>query len=391
MRFEFGTVGRIVFGAGTLGEAIDLIGGLSRRGFDARVLVVTGRDPDRAAPLLEVLRAYGVDTVTFSVDHEPDIELIERGRAVACSEWCDCVVGFGGGAVLDAAKAIAVMATDYGELIDYLELIGRGRELTKPGLPLLAIPTTAGTGSEVTRNSVIISHEHRVKVSLRSPLLLPAVALLDPELTYSLPPATTASTGLDALAQLIEPFVCRRANPFTDGLCREGMTRVARALRRAFQNGSDAAAREDMMVAGLFGGLALANAGLGAVHGLAGPLGGMIAAPHGAVCAALLPHVVAANLAALKEREPDTGGGALSRYEEVARVLTGDPLAAADDAVEWLRGFTAELGIRGLGSYGMVAEDIPELVKKAARASSMKANPVELSDRELAGIVAAAL
>jgi alcohol dehydrogenase class IV len=389
MRFEFGTVGRIIFGPGTFSEAIDLIGGLTRRRFDARVLVVTGRDPERAAPLFEVLRAYGMDTVTFSVDHEPDIELIEQGRALACAEWCDCVVGFGGGAVLDAAKAVAVMATDYGLLTDYLELIGRGLELTKPGLPLLAIPTTAGTGSEVTRNSVIISPEHRVKVSLRSPLLLPTVALLDPELTYSLPPDTTATTGLDALAQLIEPFVCRRANPLTDGLCREGMVRVARALRRAVQNGSDAAAREDMMVASLFGGLALANAGLGAVHGLAGPLGGMISAPHGALCAALLPHVVAGNLAALRERA--SAGAALGRYEEMARVLTGDPLAAADDAVEWLDELTAELGILGLGSYGMRAEDIPGLVEKAARASSMKANPVELTGEELAGIVAAAL
>jgi alcohol dehydrogenase class IV len=389
MRFEFGTVGRIIFGPGTFSEAIDLIGGLTRRRFDARVLVVTGRDPERAASLFEVLRAYGMDTVTYSIDREPDIELIEQGRALACAEWCDCVVGFGGGAVLDAAKAIAVMATDYGLLTDYLELIGRGLELTKPGLPLLAIPTTAGTGSEVTRNSVIISREHRIKVSLRSPLLLPAVALLDPELTHSLPPDTTATTGLDALAQLIEPFVCRRANPLTDGLCREGMVRVARALRRAFQNGSDAAAREDMMVASLFGGLALANAGLGAVHGLAGPLGGMISAPHGALCAALLPHVVAGNLAVLRERA--AAGAALGRYEEVARLLTGDPLAVADDAVEWLRGFTADLGIPGLGSYGLSLADVEELVEKAARASSMKANPVELTHEELAAIVRAAL
>ena len=196
------------------------------------------------------------------------------------------------------------MLTNRGDVLEYLESVGPGKALTDRPAPFIAIPTTAGTGSEVTRNAVLTSPEHRAKVSLRSPLMLPTVALVDPELTYGLPPAVTAATGMDALAQLIEPFVCSRANPVTDSLCVEGMRRVARSLRKAFEGGPNEPARLDMAIASLFGGMALANAGLGAVHGLAGPIGGMFpGAAHGAVCAALLPHVVTANLIALRARD----------------------------------------------------------------------------------------
>ena len=384
MRFEFATAGRIVFGAGALRDAGQILAGLGRR-----PLVVTGSTRERAMALLALLRERGVEAVTFPVTGEPDVEIVRCGTDVAREEGCDYVIGFGGGAVVDAAKAIAILATNAGDVLDYLEIIGRGKTLTEAPVPLVAIPTTAGTGSEVTRNSVIASLEHRVKVSLRSPLMLPKVALVDPELTYDLPPAITAATGVDALTQLIEPFVCARANPLTDGLCREGITRVARSLRRAFANGRDAAAREDMAVASLFGGLALANAGLGAVHGLAGPLGGMIPAPHGAVCAALLPGVVAANLRALRQRAPESA--ALRRYARVAELLTGDTAATPDDGVVWLRRLVKDLKIPGLGTYGVGPATIAELVEKASRASSMKANPVELTREELASIVESAV
>jgi alcohol dehydrogenase class IV len=389
MRFEFATAGRIVFGPGTLSEAGGIAASLGKR-----PLIVTGRTVERAKPLLALLAGAGLSAATFSVPGEPDVETVEAGAAHARGERCDSVVAFGGGAVIDAAKAIAVMARSPGELMDYLEVIGKNQPVVERPLPVVAIPTTAGTGSEATRNSVIISREHRVKVSLRSPMMLPVAAIVDPELTYDLPPAVTAATGLDALAQLVEPFVCTKANPMTDGLCREGMARVARSLRRAHAHGHDAAAREDMAVASLFGGLALANAGLGAVHGLAGPLGGMIEAPHGAVCAALLPHVVAANLAALRARAPGSpqpAGGALARYDEVARLLTGRPGATADEAVAWIAELTADLGIPGLGSYGFGEAGVGELVEKAMRASSMKANPVELTVNELDAVVRAAV
>ena len=279
----------------------------------------------------------------FSVSGEPEISTVEQGVALAKTENCDLVIGFGGGSTLDAAKAIAAMLTNGGDLLDYIEIIGRGKKLTKWSAPFIAIPTTAGTGSEVTRNAVLASPEHKLKVSLRSPLLFAKVAMVDPELTYDLPPALTASTGLDALTQLIEPFVCNRANPMTDGLCVEGLRRAARSLRVAFSKGQDKDAREDMAVASLFGGLALSNAGLGAVHGLAGPIGGSFSAPHGAICAALLPHVMAINLRALRQRDPH--GAALYRYEEAARWLTGNMNAKADDGVKWVRALVKDLKI----------------------------------------------
>jgi alcohol dehydrogenase class IV len=315
--------------------------------------------------------------------------MIRNGTALARSEWCDSVVGFGGGAVIDAAKAIAVLITNEGDVLDYLEIIGGGKTLTEPPVPLVAIPTTAGTGSEVTCNSVIRAPEHRIKVSLRSRSMLPKVALVDPEATHTLSPDVTATTGIDALTQLIEAYVCTHANPVTDGLCQEGISRVARSLRRAVEEGRNAAAREDMAVASLFGGLALANAGLGAVHGIAGPLGGMVSAPHGAVCAALLPEVVATNLEALREREPKSD--AIPRYAKVAKLLSRNSGASAGDAVTWLRRLVVDLAVPRLGTYGFAAEQMDELVEKAAAANSMKGNPVELTPEELESIVRAAL
>ncbi|HUC83636.1 MAG TPA: iron-containing alcohol dehydrogenase, partial [Candidatus Acidoferrales bacterium] len=281
----------------------------------------------------------------------------------------------------DAGKAIAAMMKNEGPLLDYLEVIGRSQSLKKKPAPFVALPTTAGTGSEVTRNAVLASPEHRIKVSLRSPLLLASLAVVDPELTYELPPALTAATGLDALTQLIEPYVCLRANPMTDGFCVEGIHRAARSLREAVFSGRNKSAREDMALASLFGGLALANAGLGAVHGFAGPLGGTFSAPHGAVCAALLPHVMAANLRALRERELQSH--ALGRYHRLASLLTGNPHATADAGVEWVQQLVADLPIPKLGAYGIREQHIPDLVAKAANASSMKANPIALTPDEL--------
>jgi len=384
MNFEFATATRIVFGAGKLGELGTLAGRFGRRG-----LLVSGKGPWRAIRARELLEAAGFSVTVFAVPGEPTIALAEQGIKIAREAGCEFVVALGGGSVIDAGKAIAAMLANEGELLDYLEVIGRGRKLTKASAPFIAIPTTAGTGSEVTRNSVLASPEQRVKVSLRSPLMLPTVALIDPELTYDLPPALTASTGLDALTQLIEPFTCNRPNPVTDAVCREGLQRVARSLRVAFGDGRNVGARADMALAGLFGGLALANAGLGAAHGFAAPIGGMFPAPHGAVCAALLPHVMAANIHALRARTPDSEG--LKRYDEVAQLVTGDPAAAADEGVGWVMKLVRELLIPGLSMYGISAQHTGELVAKAAQASSMKANPVPLSPEELAGVLEAAL
>jgi len=383
-RFEFATATRIIFGAGTLPEVGPLAAEMGRR-----ALVVTGRTTARAAPLLDALAAQGIDYVTFTVAGEPTTGVARLGAQRAREADCDLVIGFGGGSVLDAGKAIAALLTNGGDPLDYLEVIGRGRPLTRPSAPYVAIPTTAGTGAEVTRNAVLASPEHRVKVSLRSPLMLPRLALIDAELTHSLPPEVTASTGLDALTQVMEPYVSNRANPLTDALCREGLRRVARSLRRAYERGDDAAAREDMALASLFGGLALANAKLGAVHGFAGPLGGMFPAPHGAVCACLLPHVMAVNVQALRERLP--GSEALRRYDEIARILTGRASATADDGVAWVQELCEALQVPSLASYGVTAEDLPVLLEKASAASSMQGNPIRLTAGEMQEILTRAL
>ncbi|MGO8930863.1 MAG: iron-containing alcohol dehydrogenase [Limisphaerales bacterium] len=384
MRFEFATAGRIIFGPGVLRE----VGPLAR-GLAPRALVVTGANPRRAEQLLSLLREHDVAAIAFPVPGEPEIETVQQGVALAKNENCGLVISLGGGSALDAGKAIAAMLANTGELLDYLEVIGRGKALAEPSLPFIAIPTTAGTGSEVTRNAVLASPTHRVKVSLRSPFMLPRVAMVDPELTYDLPPAITASTGLDALTQLIEPYVCSRANPMTDAVCVEGIRRAARSLRAAFADGCNGAARADMALASLFGGLALANAGLGAVHGLAGPIGGQFPAPHGAVCAALLPHVMEANVRALRQRQPSAE--TLRRYEDVARLVTSSASATAEAGVEWVRKLVADLRIPGLDHYGLKREHTAGLVEKASQASSMKANPIALTPDELAGVLERAL
>jgi len=380
MRFEFATATRVLFGPGTLREVAPLAAAFGRR-----ALVVTGRHVERAAPLLDQLHRQGVATVPFTVSGEPATATALAGVQFAKEAACDLVIGFGGGSALDTGKAVAALLTNGGELLDYLEVIGRGQPLTQSSAPYIAIPTTAGTGSEVTRNAVLASPEHRVKVSLRSPLMLPRLAVVDPELTYALPPEVTAATGLDALTQLVEPFVCNSANPMTDAICREGMRRVARSLRRAYETGSDAAAREDMALASLFGGMALANAKLGAVHGLAGPLGGLFLAPHGAICACLLPIVMEANVRALQLRASNSP--ALARYDEVAQILTGNATAAAADGVVWVRDVCAAVAVSPLSRFSLTQADFPAVVAQAQQASSMKGNPVPLTDQEVTDIL----
>jgi alcohol dehydrogenase class IV len=377
--FEFATATRIVFGEGAAATLPELA-----RTFGARPLVVTGASPERVAPLISALSPE-----IFVVSGEPTVELIREGVRRVHDAACDVIISIGGGSTIDAGKAIAAIATNGGEPLDFLEVVGNGRTIEAAPLPFIAVPTTAGTGSEVTRNAVLSSPQHGVKASLRSPLMLPLLALVDPELTYNLPPAITASTGLDALTQLIEPYVSARANLLVDPLCIDGMSRAALALLRAYHDGGDRAARHDMALASLFGGLALANAGLGVVHGLASPLGGAWPAPHGALCAALLPHGMAANVSALRSRAPQHP--ALARYEAIARILTGRNDATADDGIAWVRTLCTELDIPSLRTWGITESDLPAVAEKAARASSMQANPLPLTSNEILAVLATAL
>lgn len=382
--FEFSSAGRIVFGSGsskTLGERSRKLG--------RRALVITGQSAERSAPLVGQLKLAGLELATFRVGGEPRIADALAAVALGKQLAAELIVACGGGSVIDLGKAAAALLANPHDPFEYLEVVGRGQPLPQPALPLVAVPTTAGTGAEVTKNAVLASPEHAVKASLRHDSMLPAVALVDPELTLSMPPAVTASTGLDALTQCLEPYVSCQSNPLTDSIALEGLRRGARSLRRAFQHGQELAAREDMALCSLFGGLALANAKLGAVHGFAAPIGGQFTSPHGAVCARLLPLVMTANVCALRERAPSSP--LLQRFDVVARALTGLPAATAEDGIGFVRELAADLQIPGLASYGMTSADVESVVTKAAAASSMKGNPLLLTQAELLEILHAAL
>jgi alcohol dehydrogenase class IV len=383
MLFEFATATRIVFGPGTARRLPELAAPFGRR-----VLVVTGGGADRHAGLLGALAAAGLQLTRFRIAGEPTTDEATEGAALARDCEAELVLGLGGGSVLDAGKAIAALARQPAGLMEYLEVIGQGRALDAPPLPFLAVPTTAGTGAEVTRNAVLASPAHRLKASLRHATMLPALALVDPELTLACPPAVTAASGMDALTQCLEAFVSCRAQPLTDALCREGIRRAAGSLERAVADGSDLDARSDLALAALCSGLALANAGLGAVHGFAAPLGGRHHAPHGAVCAALLAPVWEANLAAVRAAGNTT---TLAKFRDAAALLTGDPAATPERGTECLSGLTARLRIPGLAAHGLQESDLGEVVRQAAAASSMKGNPVPLRPEVLQAILRRAL
>ena len=369
--FTFQTAGRIIFGA----QAVSELACLTEH---KRVFLVSGSDPDR----------YGLDigaAANYRVSGEPSFE-DARAAVASCREaGADLIVGLGGGAALDLAKAVSVLAVQDGDPLDYAEVIGAGRSLGAEKVRCIAVPTTAGTGAEVTANAVLTSAEHRVKVSLRAAAMLPDVALVDPVLTLTCPPQVSAHSGMDALTQCLEPYVTPHASPLTDGFAREGMRR-ARALTTVFTRPDDLDARTGMALCSLLGGLSLANAKLGAVHGLAGVLGGMTGAPHGAICAALLAPVTTANLSAMFAREPRNP--AIERYRDAALLLTGERHTSA--LQEWLWELAGHLGIAGLSSFGLLASDYAEAIRGAQRASSMKGNPIALTPSELRGILVAA-
>jgi alcohol dehydrogenase class IV len=371
--FVFATAGRIIVGAGRAAELSGVVAGLG-----SRVLVVTGASAARHGELLAGLR---LPVATFPVAGEPTIELARAGLAAAREHDADVVVAIGGGSVIDTAKAVAMLVGNGGDPLDYLEVIGSGRPITRPAVPCVAVPTTAGTGAEVTANAVLAAPAHGIKASLRSPLMIPRVALVDPRLTVSCPPPVTAASGLDALAQCLEPFVSIRANPLTDGLAAEGLRRAAAGLRAAYADGTDLTARTDMAVCSLLGGIALANAKLGAVHGLAGVIGGTAPVPHGLACAALLAPVTEANVAALRSAQPDHP--ALDRYTEAARLLTGKPAAGIEDGLDWIRETVTLLAVPRLGTFGIGPEHADDIAAKAARASSTQGNPIALPVSDL--------
>lgn len=375
MNFTFATANQIRFGQGVLAELPVLV---AERG--SRPILISGSSPERYLSGVELEFCGQV-----SVSREPTFEDIAAAVAVARQCEADVVVGLGGGAAIDVAKAVGVLAVQDGEVMDYAEVIGGGKPLAAKSLPVIAVPTTAGTGSEVSANSVAASIEHRVKVSLRSPVMLPAVALVDPLLTLTCPKSVTTNSGLDALTQCIEPYTSRLANPLTDAIALTGFKAGSTALPTAVADGSNVAAREAMSQCSLFGGLGLANAKLGAVHGFAGVLGGLTGAPHGAICGSLLAAVTETNVLAMREREPENP--ALAKYGDLAFEVTGDRDPQA--LVGWLIGFVAGLSVPSIKELGLKPQDVEAAVAGASRASSMKGNPIVLTDAELHQILAA--
>ena len=380
MGFAFATAHQIIFGNGMIEKVGEFV-----PQFGQRALIVTGSGSVPIDGLWGILKSAGIAGTVFQVEAEPDVPMIKSGLSQAKSQDCEFVIGFGGGSVLDAGKAIAAMLTNPGDLEDYLEVVGAGKEIPNPAAPMIALPTTAGTGTEVTRNAVITSPEHQVKVSMRSLKMIPTVAIVDPVLTYSMPPSVTASTGLDALTQVIEGYVSNRANPMTDKVCREGIIRGARSLQKAYNNGLDRAAREDMSLTSLFGGLALANGGLGAVHGFAGPIGGMFSAPHGVICASLLPSVMKYNVVASASFESQSD--LYSRYQDIARWVTRDPNASIEDGVAWITELADALEIPGLRALGIEKKDFPQIIEKSKVSSSMQKNPLRLEETLMEAIL----
>ncbi|WP_027723283.1 iron-containing alcohol dehydrogenase [Maridesulfovibrio zosterae] len=380
MKFQFSTAPKIIFGPGTAKSIPDHA---SRMG--NKICLITGRNHERTKWLIAALEDKKLPPFIITVGNEPDTNFISKQAKNAREQGCDVVIAIGGGSVLDSGKAIAALLNNQRDIYDYLEVVGKGMQLEGKSAPLIAVPTTSGTGSEVTSNAVLLSKKHGVKVSLRSTDMIPDLAIVDPVLTTSIPPKVTANTGIDALTQLMEAFVSKFSTPITSPLCKEGMAHAAASLHTAVTEGNNIEARSGMALASLFSGIALANAKLGAVHGFAAPLGGQFKAPHGAVCAALLPHVMEINIRALQERMPESSS--LAAYTETARILTGKRDATVTDGVKWVKQLCTDLNISGLAEMGVTENDFTELALKAANSSSMKGNPIELTQGELIEIL----
>lgn len=378
LSIAFQTAGEILFGRGKAAEAASRI-----RRFGRRIFLVHGRTPSRVDWLAAELEALGAEITGFAVAGEPDLPLIEIGVAAARSAGADVVVSIGGGSVIDAGKAIAALVNASAPIIDYLEVVGSGRVIEEAMIPFIAVPTTAGTGAEVTRNAVIGVPSHRRKVSLRDGRMLARLALVDPALTDNTPRGITLESGLDAVTQVIEPYISSRANRLTDALAVQAIQSGLSALRVLMQR-EDEGARDELAWTSLCGGLALANSGLGVVHGLAGPLGGLSDAPHGAICGALLPYGLAAN------RDAVTEPSHVRRIEEVLGMIGAAFETSAGKALSALANWARANGLPNLTAMGISPADRESAAAMAASSSSMKANPVPLDQATLLAILEAA-
>lgn len=391
--FELARLPRIIFGDGSIDKVPSLAGQ-----YGHNILLVTGAGSFRASaswqPFVDALARQGSRLEVFTVSGEPSPQLVDEAAAQFRNAEIDVVLGIGGGSVLDAAKAIAGLLRVPNSVMDYLEGVGPELAYQGPAVPFIAVPTTAGTGSEATKNAVLsVQGENGFKKSFRHETLVPQYAVLDPQLLASCPRLQIAGNGMDALTQLLESYVSTKANPFTDALALSGMEAVREGLFAWYDDTPQAAqGRAAMAYAALLSGMTLAQVGLGSVHGLAAPLGAFFPMPHGVVCGTLVATCSATNIRVLEQRMPDSP--ALRKYAEVGRLLARQPelddQAARARLLDLLAEWTERLELPRLSAYGMNAEDIPRVVANS-RGNSMKTNPVVLADEEIAEILAARL
>ncbi|MFX0124831.1 MAG: iron-containing alcohol dehydrogenase [Candidatus Hodarchaeota archaeon] len=387
MEFEFLPTPQIFFGF----KQFHKIGTLVKE-LGSRLLIVASgsafNSPETRETFTVSISKQEIEFDTFLIIEEPTIETIDFGVQKAKEFNADVIMSLGGGSAIDASKAIAGLYTNGGSARDYMEVIGKGSVITQPSLPIIAVPTTAGTGSEVTKNAVILAEKEKFKASIRSPLLIPRIAIIDPMLMLSVSPSFTATCGMDALTQLIEAYTSNKSQPLTDAWALLGVEKAFKSLLTCYNDGQSLNARKDMALASLLSGICLANAGLGAIHGFASPMGGL-KIPHGVICAALLKPTIEANIKELKKM--DSENITLKKYAKLGEIISKKSQPSINEAhrvlVDYLGRLTQELKIPTLSKFGLNDSDIGIIVDKAKKSSSMRYNPIKLKKTVLMEIL----
>lgn len=379
LQFDFSTSPRILFGWDSIKELPAVASAYGKQ-----VLLLHSKSVREIGSIKQSLEAVGCSVSAQIFHGEPSDAGLEHLMEQYRHAGIDVLIGIGGGSVLDAGKALSALMANPGDLMDYLEVVGRGMKFEHAPLPFIAVPTTAGTGSEVTRNAVIKVESQHVKVSMRAVAMIPRVALVDPALTCGVPPAVTASTGMDAFIQVIEPYCSNSTNAMVDMFCREGIPLAANNLSLAYHESQNRVAREHMAWVSLLGGLSLANAKLGAVHGFAGPLGGMFDVPHGVICACLLPQVFRMNAQKVRASGDEN---LIARFEDIAAWVLPNGRRSIEDAVEWFKALNETLSIPRLAALGIHPAEHAKIIEKSLVSSSMKGNPVQLTEGDLRTIL----
>ncbi|MDF2152389.1 iron-containing alcohol dehydrogenase [Vibrio sp. CAU 1672] len=376
--FQFMTATRIIFGEGALRSSLSVI---NQYGYS--VLLVTGQDIQRAAPIINYLKAQNMRYQHVSISGEPYITMVEETAIIGRKFQPDMVIAIGGGSVIDMGKALAAIIPNQGNVYDYVEVVGRNVPLKTKPIHFIAIPTTASTGSEVTRNAVLKSGQDQVKVSLRSPDMLADVAIVDPTLTYGMDQYTSGRGAMDAFTHLMEAYVCGDPNPLTDMVCEEGLRRLSASVIAGCKQDNHKA-RVDLSFAALLGGMAITNAKLGAAHGLASALGGKLEAPHSVITARLAPHVMQENINAAKRAGRND---VLSRYRKLAQLVTGRTNANEQDGVLWVKMTLDKLELPQLGKFGVCRTPFEKVADDALKSVAIKGNPLPLTQERLIHIL----